>query len=80
VNRFLKRREERMSLVDAEKHLYIATKNAGKISRYNSHYMSVNEDFHNEMKNQVSNSLSREEGGSQSGKTLFKSVKLIGVN
>jgi len=49
-----------MSLCDAEKHLYIASKNLGKLSRYNSHYMEVNEAFHNEMKNQVNNSLSRE--------------------
>lgn len=80
VSRFLKKKEERMTLTDAGKHLYIAGKHLSKLARYTSHYMELNEVFHNEMKNQVSNSLSREEGGSLSGLALFKSVKLMGLS
>lgn len=79
ISQFLKEKEARMSLKQAEKHLWLQSNHfKSKINKYVSLNVELSEDFHHEMRHKLRNASSREEGELQNRMKLYKSINLIG--
>ena len=79
----LKNKQERMTLAEAEKHLWLQieqTKKTTKVNRVVSHDITVNRHFHNEFRNNIKHATSKQQGCLQDDKKLYKNVHLINVN
>ena len=76
VNNLLKKVDQRMSLQQAEKHLWMqeAKEDPKRVRRMSSHDILMNESFHAEFNNILKHSVSKEEGSSNNEEgRMFKS-------
>lgn len=81
ISCLLKKKDQRMTITEAENHLWLQSSGTTKkkLGRLTSHSIQISEGFHREMKNNFKHSTSKEEGSKQNDKTkkLFKSINLI---
>ena len=80
IKGLLKPVEERLSILQAQKHIWLHSSQRQKFRRNSSFEITVHEDFHHEFKNNMINAVPKEEGNKAKSKKLFKSIKLLRSN
>jgi len=77
---FLENVDKRMTIRQAEKHLWmLESEKKGKVRRLSSFIPQINENYHEEMTRQT-NASSKEEGSTTEERTLFKNINLLSNN
>lgn len=77
---FLEKVDKRMTIRQAEKHLWmLESEKKGKVRRLSSFIPQINENYHEEMIRQT-NASSKEEGSTTEERTLFKNINLLSNN
>ena len=80
ISQLLKGKEQRMSIKQAEKHLWMQfNQKKVRLSRYVSQNIDLSEDFRQEVHLKMKNAISKEEGHLQAWDKIYKSINLIGV-
>lgn len=80
ISHLLRGKEQRMSIKQAEKHLWMqSNQKKVRLSRYVSQNIDLSEDFRQEVHLKMKNAISKEEGHHQTWDKLYKSINLIGV-
>jgi inosine/xanthosine triphosphate pyrophosphatase family protein len=80
VAALLEKVEKRMTVRQAEKHVWmLESSNKNKVRRLSSYIPEANDIFHDEML-RVTNASSKEEGSTAEEKTLFKNINLLSTN
>lgn len=80
VFRLLKKENERISLHEASKHIWLLESQIPKppkLKKALSYSIHLNEFFHHEFKNNFKNATAKEEGSKMEEKPLFKNIKLL---
>jgi len=76
----LKPVEDRLTIIQAQKHLWLQSSKKKRSRRNSSFDIKVHEQFHHEFKTIMINANAKEEGNQASSKKLFKSIKLLRNN
>ena len=82
VSQLLKRVNERMTLSEAKSHLWLhdteeVIHSPRRLRKRSSHCILMNQDFHEEFKNKVSNANAKEEGSVLGESRMFKKINTL---